>query len=88
MAGFSSWAIGYESFSESKALPFYIGAPAVHGGVRINPRSNYSEYNAIAKAGFYHDVSDELFAAISNLLNCDEIASTSVELVATLPVQM
>jgi len=72
-------AIAHESFSVSRALPLYIGDPTVHGGVRINPRSNDSEYNAIAKAGFYHDVSDEHFAAISNLLHCDDIASTSVE---------
>jgi len=72
-------AIAHDSFSQSKALPLYIGDPTVHGGVRINPRSNDSNYNAIAKAGFYHDVSDEHFAAISNLLHCDDIASTSVE---------
>lgn len=68
--------LGHESFSTGQAGPLFIGDPAKHGALRIDPRSDDPDYVAKAKAGFYHDISDAHFAAIANLLHCDEVAST------------
>ncbi len=69
--------LGHESFSTGQAGAIFIGDPGKHGALRIDPRSQDPEYIAKAKSGFYHDVSDEHFAAIANLLHCDEVISTA-----------
>ena len=69
--------LGHESFSTGQAGAIFIGDPDKHGALRIDPRSDDPEYVAKAKSAFYHDVSDEHFAAIANLLHCDEVISTA-----------
>ena len=67
---------GHESYSGAQAGPLFIGDPAKHGALRINPRSDDREYIAKIRAALHHDVSDDRFTAIANLLHCDEVAST------------
>lgn len=69
--------LGDPSFKTGQVLPLVIGDAAKTGGLRIDPRSSDPAYVAKAKHAFYHDVSDGHFAAIANLLHCDEVASTA-----------
>lgn len=65
------------SFEPAQLGPLFMADPAETGGLRIDPRSQDPDYVAQAKKAFYHDVSDDYFAAIASLLNCDEVASTA-----------
>ena len=69
--------LGDPSFEPAQLGPLFMAEPAETGGLRIDPRSQDPDYVAQAKAAFYHDVSDDYFAAIASLLNCDEVASTA-----------
>ena len=69
--------LGDPSFEPAQLGPLFMADPAETGGLRIDPRSQDPDYVAQAKAAFYHDVSDDYFAAIASLLNCDEVASTA-----------
>ena len=69
--------LGDPSFKTGQVLPLVMGDAAKTGGLRIDPRSDDPVYVAKAKQAFYHDVSDGHFAAIANLLHCDEVASTA-----------
>ena len=69
--------LGDPIFKTGQVAPLFIGDPAKTGGLRIDPRSQDPDYVAKAKHAFYHDVSDGHFAAIANLLHCDEVASTA-----------
>ena len=69
--------LGDPSFEPAQLGPLFMADPAETGGLRIDPRSQDPDYVAQAKAAFYHDVSDDHFAAIASLLNCDEVASTA-----------
>ena len=68
---------GDPTFGTGQAGPLFMGDPAITGALRIDPRSQNPDYAAKAKQAFYHDVSDGHFAAIANLLHCDEVASTA-----------
>ena len=69
--------LGDPSFEPAQLGPLFMADPAETGGLRIDPRSQDPDYVAQAKTAFYHDVSDDYFAAIASLLNCDEVASTA-----------
>ena len=69
--------LGDPSFEPAQLGPLFMADPAETGGLRIDPRSQDPDYVAQAKKAFYHDVSDDYFAAIASLLNCDEVASTA-----------
>lgn len=69
-------ALADKSFKTGKVLPLVMGDPAKIGALRIDPRSSDPVYVAKAKEAFYADVSDAHFAAIANLLHCDEVAQT------------
>lgn len=69
--------LGDPSFEPAQLGPLFMADPAETGGLRIDPRSQDPDYVAQAKVAFYHDVSDDYFAAIASLLNCDEVASTA-----------
>ena len=69
--------LGDPSFKAGQVAPLFMADPAKTGGLRIDPRSSDPAYVAKAKHAFYHDVSDGHFAAIANLLHCDEVASTA-----------
>ena len=69
--------LGDPSFEPAQLGPLFMADPAETGGLRIDPRSRDPDYVAQAKKAFYHDVSDDYFAAIASLLNCDEVASTA-----------
>ena len=77
-AGMPAGAIfGDPSFKTGQAGALFIGDPAKTGALRIDPRSQDPDYVAKSKQALYHDVSDGHFAAIANLLHCDEVASTA-----------
>lgn len=69
--------LGDPSFEPAQLGPLFMADPAETGGLRIDPRSQDPDYVAQAKKAFYHDVSDDYFAAIASLLNCDEVAATA-----------
>ena len=69
--------LGDPSFEPAQLGPLFMADPAETGGLRIDPRSQDPDYVAQAKKAFYHDVSDDYFAAIASLLDCDEVASTA-----------
>ena len=69
--------LGDPSFEPAQLGPLFMADPAETGGLRIDPRSQDPDYVAQAKEAFYHDVSDDYFAAIASLLDCDEVASTA-----------
>ena len=76
--GMSGGAIlGDPSFETGQVAPLLMADPAEIGALRIDPRSQDPDYVAKAKEAFYHDVSDDHFATIANLLHCDEVASTA-----------
>jgi len=68
--------LGDKSFKAGQVLPLVMGDPAKIGALRMDPRSSDPVYVGKAKEAFYADVSDAHFAAIANLLHCDEVAST------------
>lgn len=68
--------LGDPSFKAGKVLPLVMGDPEKIGALRIDPRSTDPAYVAAAKEAFYADVTDGHFAAIANLLHCDEVAQT------------
>ena len=69
--------LGDPSFEPAQLGPLFMADPAETGGLRIDPRSQDPDYVAQAKKAFYHDVSDDYFAAIASMLDCDEVASTA-----------
>ena len=69
--------LGDSTFETGQVGPLFMADPAATGALRIDPRSQDPDYVAKAKEAFYHDVSDGHFAAIANLLHCDEVASTA-----------
>ena len=69
--------LGDPSFEPAQVGPLFMADSAETGGLRIDPRSQDPDYVAQAKLAFYHDVSDDYFAAIASLLDCDEVASTA-----------
>jgi len=69
--------LGDKTFSAGQVGPLFMADPNKIGALRIDPRSQDPKYVAKAKAAFYADVSDRHFGAISNLLHCDEVASTA-----------
>ena len=69
--------LGDPAFKAGQVGPLFMADPAKTGSLRIDPRSSDPAYVAKAKHAFYHDVSDGHFAAIANLLHCDEVASTA-----------
>lgn len=69
--------LGDPTFGTGQVGPLFMADPATTGALRIDPRSQDPDYVAKAKEAFYHDVSDGHFAAIANLLHCDEVASTA-----------
>ena len=69
--------LGDPTFETGQVGPLFMADPATTGALRIDPRSQDPDYVAKAKQAFYHDVSDGHFAAIANLLHCDEVASTA-----------
>lgn len=66
---------GDPEMATSKALPLFIGDPAVTGAVRFNHLSVDPTFGAASKAAFYADVTDGQFAAVVNLLTPDEPAA-------------
>lgn len=70
-------ALGDPAFKAGMVAPLFLADPGKTGALRIDPRSQDESYLAKAKLAFYHDVSDGHFAAIANLLHCDEVASTA-----------
>ena len=77
--------LGDPSFETGQVGPLLMADPAKAGALRIDPRSQDPDYVAKAKHAFYHDVSDARFAAIANLLHCDEVGSTAGVPMATTP---
>ena len=69
--------LGDPSFETAELGPLFMADPDETGGLRIDPRSQDPDYVAQAKLAFYHDVPDDHFATIANLLHCDEVASTA-----------
>ena len=69
--------LGDPAFKTGQVAPLFMADPVKTGGLRIDPRSQDPDYVAKAKQAFYHDVSDGRFAAIANLLHCDEVGSTA-----------
>ncbi|MDH3233608.1 MAG: alpha/beta fold hydrolase [Alphaproteobacteria bacterium] len=69
--------LGDKSFKAGQVAPLFMADPAKTGSLRIDPRSQDSKYVAKAKEAFYADVTDAHFAAIANLLHCDEVAATA-----------
>lgn len=67
----------HKTFAGSKVNPLLVADPAKVGALRMDTRSSDPAYVAAAKEAFYADVSDDHFAAIANLLHCDEVASTA-----------
>ena len=80
-------ALGDPAFKDGQVAPLFMADPAKTGALRIDPRSQDPAYVAKAKQAFYHDVSDGHFAAIANLLHCDEVASTAGQPMAITPAR-
>ncbi|HSW06222.1 alpha/beta hydrolase [Aquabacterium sp.] len=59
-------------FAGSEVPPLFVADPAAVGASRINHASADTAYVARARSAFYHDVSDEAFAAVAHLLTPDE----------------
>ncbi len=68
--------LGDPTFQTQHVPPLFMADPAKVGAIRLDPRSSDPVYVAKAKQAFYQDISDAHFAAIANLLHCDEVAST------------
>ncbi len=66
-----------KSFATGKVTPLLMADPVKVGALRMDTRSSDPAYVAAAKEAFYADVSDARFAAIANLLHCDESAQTA-----------
>lgn len=77
--------LGDASFKGALVAPLFMADPGKIGAIRIDPRSQDAEYVAKAKRAFYADVTDGHFAAIANLLHCDEVASTAGQAMAISP---
>lgn len=69
--------LGDPSFKTGQVAPLLVADPAKTGALRVNPRSDDAGYVAKTKNAFYHDIPEGHFAAIANLLHCDEPASTA-----------
>lgn len=67
----------HKTFAGSQVNPLLMADPAKVGALRMDTRSTDPAYVAAAKEAFYADVSDARFAAIANMLHCDEVASTA-----------
>ena len=60
------------NFAASEVPPLFVADPAVVKAARINHDSADASYVARVKSAFYHDVADDAFAAVANLLTPDE----------------
>jgi pimeloyl-ACP methyl ester carboxylesterase len=60
------------NFEASEVPPLFVADPSVAMAARINHDSADAAYVARVKSAFYHDVADDAFAAIANLLTPDE----------------
>ncbi|WP_342133529.1 alpha/beta fold hydrolase [Hydrogenophaga sp. OTU3427] len=71
------------NFAVSEVPPLFVADPTVVGAARINHESADPAYVARLKSCFYHDLSDEAFLAVSNMLTPDNPIGT-----LTTPVQL
>ncbi|WP_342132940.1 hypothetical protein [Hydrogenophaga sp. OTU3427] len=71
------------NFAVSEVPPLFVADPSVVGAARIIHESADPAYVAWLKSCFYHDLSDEAFLAVSNMLTPDNPIGT-----LTTPVQL
>ena len=79
--------LGDPSFKTGQVGPLFMTDSVKTGSLRIDPRSQDPDHVAKAKHAVYHDGSDGHFAAIANLLHCDEVGSTAGVPMATTPAR-
>jgi pimeloyl-ACP methyl ester carboxylesterase len=70
--------VQHETMASALVPQLFLADPSAVGALRIDPRSEDSEYRAVLKAAFYADVSDTELLEVTPRLHCDEPVSTTL----------